>query len=611
MAIYYNSIPSKFLRGDVAQFRPGSYRLTIPAGQYRVEVAGGRGGHIAEKAYSGGGGFVVDQEVKVTSASTCSISVGDVGIAGGVTYSQVSSGSVMWQYVDYTTSWYDSATGRYKIPLGSTSTKETVHAGGDGEQSSLSIGGQYIVGRAGQGAQQNRSGVGGGNNAAGYVKITALRSAPATPTNVTLAEPYSGQLVEMACQAISSSDEIMYVWEGRADTNAFMTIGKTKLPSHKATVPMEGTTYQVRVKAVDDSGAESATATSPIRTIIKNYPPIISGQDINYGKKANSFQYSFSVDDQNEKDDIIITVLLDGKQIEEIEKAERKKIYTIDLETHWKSLQLNEHKLKIIAKDSEGTSAERIISFTRTTPGIHLQLAEPIQTKTGTSIRTAQALFFYEVPEGTEVKIWLTNNACATNPTWHAYEKYERGHIFEFPTIASREEEGFSAQIKIIKAENIEEEITFSGAIFMINANGNESEKWADNILFSNSFTGALSGITSLGEMAQSLDLGLIGNGSTGTLKNDQNGSYMRLGDLQICFHKIKLQKKLTSIRDFIIIFDEATASKIEIMTLDNIIGEWNFPVQFSDIPHISYAMENKNQEGANYINVLALGYWK
>lgn len=620
MATYYNTVPAKLVRGDVIEFRPGSYRFTLPAGKYTITAAGAKGGNIEGKPYIGGGGYTDSKTISFNTATVCSASVGSVGVSGGVTYSQTGSGSVLWQYVDYVTQWYDPTTGKYKIPLGSGGTTETVYPGGAGGNTSFDGGNQSVMGNGGGGAQANRNGVGGKNGGPGYITIQALNSAPSTPQNVKLEQPMAGRPVAMSCDASkdNENDAITYVWEGRTDGNPFATIGNTTVPSHTVTAPTSGTTYQVRVHAVDSNGAESAAGVSPARNILYNFPPIISGEDQDYGEINQAFDYSFDVDDPDDSDLIDVLMLLDHTEMGHIQNAVRNKSYSVDLADRWLYLENGEHRLIIRATDSEGAVAERIITFTRKTPGLHMKLTEPIQTRNKAPIRTVQAVFYFDAPSDAPVTVLVSNNARAQTPIWYEYPLAERGMIFEFPEEAQEGEEGFSAQVKIVKPVHTQERIVFSGATFMLNANGNESEKWADNVLFANAFTGALTGIANVGQMARSLDQGLIGSGGGGNaLEANADGSYIRFGDLQICFHKITGQSTIWgNAMTTAYYIDNPSNTKATVFSAKgNTVTNWTYPAAFAEMPMVwaqpFVLIDEVGYDDVFGFSLMAIGPWR
>lgn len=541
MATYYNQFPAKLNAGDVLQFTSGLHFGTLPAGTYRFVVAGAAGGGMTgDISKNGGGGEIITKDVVINAASGLSVSVGAKGLNGSYTKGSSGSGSVMWQYVDYVTQWYDASVGRYCIPLGSSGTSETYYPAGDGRDT-VAYG---ITARAGTGATKTSTGITYGTNRGdGYVTITAFNSAPSVPQNVELGQCFSNRTVEMSCDLSTDpeGDAISYVWEGRTDSNPFETIGTTGEPKHSTVVPATGTSYQVRVRAVDSKGAESQANNSQSRQIIYNFPPVVSGTDEKRGELWEPFTHQFTVDDPDLEDTIQVEIYLDKQEIGRIDNAVRNQNYAVSLEEHWPYLATGEHRLRITARDNIGAYCERDIEFERVCPGLHLMLKEPIKAKSGTAIKTIQAIFYYDAPEDADVEILICNNAYAANPTWHRYDQMERGELFEFPETPSESEEGFSAQIKIVKPAGYKKKIYFSGATFMLNANGKESEKWADNILFTKAFTGNLAGAKNLGEMAQIFDAFSGGGGDF--LINDDNteGAYLRIGPIQICYGEVLL----------------------------------------------------------------------
>lgn len=339
--------------------------------------------------------------------------------------------------------------------------------------------------------------------------ITKLNNVPNTPTTITYGQPFASRPLELSCPPTTDpeGDAITYVWERRIDTGAYITVGTTAEPKHIDTVPSTGTTVQYRVKAVDSKGAESGYATGDPKLIIYNFPPTISGEDLDRGSIYLPFTHQFSVDDPDIRDTITVKILLDGSVLATYENAIRNQNYSIDLAGAWLHLHNGNHKLEIIATDSAGASTKRIISFTRATKGLHLQLANVIQPRSGGVIRTLLSLFQFTRPTDSTLLITVTNNALSATPAWHDItENHARKDIFEFPTTPTEQEAGFSAQIKIQKAAGSPEEIIFTGAMFILNANGKESDKWADNIIHTQTFTGALTGAQTVADVARIID---------------------------------------------------------------------------------------------------------
>ena len=95
----------------------------------------------------------------------------------------------------------------------------------------------------------------------------------------------------------SGGNAISYVWERRVDSGAYTQIGITSAKSITDTVPSSGTNYQVRVKAVDANGAESAYRTGNAQAISYNTNPVISGSDQNVGAKTALFSHQYTVTD--------------------------------------------------------------------------------------------------------------------------------------------------------------------------------------------------------------------------------------------------------------------------------------------------------------------------
>ena len=157
----------------------------------------------------------------------------------------------------------------------------------------------------------------------------ALNSPPSDPLWISYGTPYANREIVLTCpdSADPEGDNFEYIWEGRADSNAYTTVAVTAEPAATVIVPNAGITVQYRVKAVDVHGAESGYATGSPKAIIYNYPPVISGADKDEGPVKAPFTYDFSIDDPDEDDILSATVKLDGNVLLELDDVVRNQIY--------------------------------------------------------------------------------------------------------------------------------------------------------------------------------------------------------------------------------------------------------------------------------------------
>ena len=165
-------------------------------------------------------------------------------------------------------------------------------------------------------------------------------------------------------------DAISYVWERRVDSGAYTQIGITTAKSIVDTVPSSGTNYQVRVKAVDANGAESAYRTGNATPISYNTDPVISGSDQNLGAKTDPFTYDYTVTDSEAASQTLTVTETVTNGTETITlrtyTATSGTQNTADLSDVWLRLLTGSHVLKIYVTDGAGGSATRLITFSRT-----------------------------------------------------------------------------------------------------------------------------------------------------------------------------------------------------------------------------------------------------
>lgn len=115
--------------------------------------------------------------------------------------------------------------------------------------------------------------------------VIIINRAPSVPGAITCDPvPKIGRQVTLKCGESIDPDgnTIEYIWERSVDGAAYALIGKSSAPTIMDTIPVDGFTYQVRVKAVDNPGDESEYSTSNEMEILYNEPPTTPGT-ITYG----------------------------------------------------------------------------------------------------------------------------------------------------------------------------------------------------------------------------------------------------------------------------------------------------------------------------------------
>lgn len=244
---------------------------------------------------------------------------------------------------------------------------------------------------------------------------------PTTPSSISHGTPRAGQSLTITTGGSTDPEgnAISYVWERRVDSGAYTQIGITSAKSIVDTVPSSGTNYQVRVKAVDSNGAESAYRTGNATAISYNTNPVISGSDQNVGAKADPFSYQYTVTD-NEAASQTLTVtetVTNGTETITLRTytATSGAQNTADLSEAWLRLLTGSHVLKIYVTDGAGGSATRLITFSRTVTRIAASRAITTDAKVE---KVFLSLYPADHPADATLHVEVTNNPFDDSPVW-------------------------------------------------------------------------------------------------------------------------------------------------------------------------------------------------
>lgn len=244
---------------------------------------------------------------------------------------------------------------------------------------------------------------------------------PTTPSSISHGTPRAGQPLTITTGGSTDPEgnAISYVWERRVDSGAYTQIGITSAKSIVDTVPSSGTNYQVRVKAVDSNGAESAYRTGNATAISYNTNPVISGSDRNVGAKADPFSYQYTITD-NEAASQTLTVtetVTNGTETITLRTytATSGTQNTADLSEVWLRLLTGSHVLKIYVADGAGGSATRLITFSRTVTRIAASRAITTDAKVE---KVFLSLYPADHPADATLHVEVTNNPFDDSPVW-------------------------------------------------------------------------------------------------------------------------------------------------------------------------------------------------
>ena len=265
---------------------------------------------------------------------------------------------------------------------------------------------------------------------------------PTTPSSISHGTPRAGQSLTITTGGSTDpeGDAISYVWERRVDSGAYTQIGITTAKSIVDTVPSSGTNYQVRVKAVDANGAESAYRTGNATPISYNTDPVISGSDQNLGAKTDPFTYDYTVTDSEAASQTLTVTETVTNGTETITlrtyTATSGTQNTADLSDVWLRLLTGSHVLKIYVTDGSGGSATRLITFSRTVTRIAASRAIATDAKVE---KVFLSLYPADHPADATLHVEVTNNPFDDSPAWEDITSKvgKFVHTFTNTTVAS------------------------------------------------------------------------------------------------------------------------------------------------------------------------------
>jgi hypothetical protein len=265
---------------------------------------------------------------------------------------------------------------------------------------------------------------------------------PTTPSSISHGTPRAGQSLTITTGGSTDpeGDAISYVWERRVDSGAYTQIGITTAKSIVDTVPSSGTNYQVRVKAVDANGAESAYRTGNATPISYNTDPVISGSDQNLGAKTDPFTYDYTVTDSEAASQTLTVTetVTNGSETITLRTytATSGTQNTADLSDVWLRLLTGSHVLKIYVTDGAGGSATRLITFSRTVTRIAASRAIATDAKVE---KVFLSLYPADHPADATLHVEVTNNPFDDSPAWEDITSKvgKFVHTFTNTTVAS------------------------------------------------------------------------------------------------------------------------------------------------------------------------------
>lgn len=454
------------------------------------------------------------------------------------------------------------------------------------------------------------------------MRVISLNAPPSTPEPVTYGRPMSKRPLELSCATSIDpdlGDTVSYVWEQRvtgAGAGVWEQIALSSEAKTTVTVPAIGTNITYRVKAVDNHSAESAYATGSAKTIVYNFPPVISGQDDHKGEIHDPFAYSFTVDDPDLQDVLTVWVYLDKAENEllKIDNAVRNKTYTIDLKEMWEYTPMQDHALIIRAIDDKGGEAIREIRFTRVSDELEVELMEAISIDE--MVTTLLPFINYAAEKDASVKILVKNDIKAEqeNVTQINYASELYSFINEKKTETPAE---FYCYVSIKKGPK-KEGITFYGGSFVLNANGIEMT-YAKGVriaphditaggLLSAADDNAMKALNTLSMASAS------GTGGVNAWEKNAQGSYYKLGRLLICRgEKAVTDTSIWGELEYNNMIVSANTKQAEcgmmLISTRLPIHTWVYPVGFASEPFVTATLNDQRKTGGTIsIKYMAIG---
>ncbi len=204
------------------------------------------------------------------------------------------------------------------------------------------------------------------------LEIEVLNNTPTAPSSITVPTTVRGGEslnISWGASTDADGDSLTYRLERSANGGSWTQIYSGSNRSYTDSITKGWNTVTYRVRAYDGNtyNGTSDYRTSPVRTVINNTAPTISGNDQNLGDKNLGFLITYQVNDVDEGDSLIVTEKLNGSTIRTINGAPRNQPVEIEItnETLF-SLPLNsENTIEIKADDQNGGIAYRRYTFKR------------------------------------------------------------------------------------------------------------------------------------------------------------------------------------------------------------------------------------------------------
>lgn len=161
-------------------------------------------------------------------------------------------------------------------------------------------------------------------------------------------------------------------------------------------------------------------------TIVWNQPPSIeSSTGASMGLKSKEFSFAYKVTELDYGQTLTVEEYIDNTRIKRF-SANSGSTYTFNLSRlAYQKLSNGNHKIKIIATDSEGGVAEKEFNFSKNETKILFTLEQPLEADA--MVTRAMINVIGSIPSGAILKVEACNNGHDSNPTWEDCTKQTLG----------------------------------------------------------------------------------------------------------------------------------------------------------------------------------------
>ncbi len=275
---------------------------------------------------------------------------------------------------------------------------------------------------------------------------------PSKPTTIETPEHIrGGQNANISWSASSDPDNNLagYILERQVNGGSYTQIYKGINRSFNDNITFGWQNVRYRVKAYDANNSSSEYRVGPLKTVINNTPPKISGNDENLGEKTAAFNKGYSVSDVDAGQVITVTEKID-EGVKRTFTATSGQNYSFNVTAdEWLTLGNGNHTLKIIADDDAGGQDIRTITFSKNEDEIELTLENPLPADD--MLTKALVNLTSQIPVGATLQVFVCNNGNDDEPTWEDVTNAVKtgGKIFFENKTKTAAEWGFNVKVKI------------------------------------------------------------------------------------------------------------------------------------------------------------------